>query len=157
MLLINCRRILSIQLARRNFERYPHAEEITGPTLKVPWKNILRLSTLHYKQHITAGVTLTYRDAGWCRHVNKTTGCWCNWPYGALSKNTLFNCTRSYDISSPYPVISYIWWFYRMETFSSLLALCAGNSPETGEFPAERPVTRSFNVFFDLRNIFVHV
>ena len=31
------------------------------------------------------------------------------------------------------------------------MALCAGISPETGEFPTERPVTRSFNVFFDLR------
>ena len=38
-----------------------------------------------------------------------------------------------------------------METFSALLALCAGNSPVTGEFPAQRPVTRSFDVFFDLR------
>ena len=38
-----------------------------------------------------------------------------------------------------------------METFSVLLALCAGNSPVTGEFPAERSVTRSFDVFFDLR------
>ena len=32
----------------------------------------------------------------------------------------------------------------------SLLALCAGNLPVTGEFPAQRPVTRSFDVFFDL-------
>ena len=38
-----------------------------------------------------------------------------------------------------------------METFSVLLAICAGNSPVTGEFPAQRPVTQSFNVFFDLR------
>ena len=38
-----------------------------------------------------------------------------------------------------------------METFSALLALCAGNSLVTGEFPAQRPVTRSFGVFFDLR------
>ena len=38
-----------------------------------------------------------------------------------------------------------------METFSALLALCAGNSPVTDEFPAQRPVTRSFDVFFDLR------
>ena len=37
-----------------------------------------------------------------------------------------------------------------METFSALQALCAGNSPVPGEFPAQRPVTRSFNVFFDL-------
>ena len=37
-----------------------------------------------------------------------------------------------------------------METFSALLAICAGNSPLTGEFPTQRPVTRSFDVFFDL-------
>ena len=35
--------------------------------------------------------------------------------------------------------------------FSALLAICAGNSPVPGEFPAQRPVTRSFDVFFDLR------
>ena len=33
---------------------------------------------------------------------------------------------------------------------SALLALCAGNSPVIGEFPSQRPVTRSFDVFFDL-------
>ena len=38
-----------------------------------------------------------------------------------------------------------------METFSALLAICAGNSPVSGEFPTQRPVTRSFDVFFDLR------
>ena len=43
------------------------------------------------------------------------------------------------------------WWRHQMETFSALLAFCAGNSPGTGEFPAQRPVTWSFEVFFDLR------
>ena len=38
-----------------------------------------------------------------------------------------------------------------METFSALLAICAGTSPVTGEFSSQRPVTRSFDVFFDLR------
>ena len=38
-----------------------------------------------------------------------------------------------------------------METISALLALCAGNSPVTGEFPAQMPVTQSFDVFFDHR------
>ena len=35
------------------------------------------------------------------------------------------------------------WWRHQMETFSASLAICAGNS--------QRPVTRSFDVFFDLR------
>ena len=43
------------------------------------------------------------------------------------------------------------WWRYQMETFSALLAICAGNSPVPGEFPSQRPVTRSFDIFFDLR------
>ena len=34
-----------------------------------------------------------------------------------------------------------------MGTFSALLAISAG----TGEFPTQRPVTRSFDVYFDLR------
>ena len=38
-----------------------------------------------------------------------------------------------------------------METFSVLLAICAGNSPVSGDFPTQRPVTRSFDVLFDLR------
>ena len=42
------------------------------------------------------------------------------------------------------------WWHHQMETFSALLALCPGNSPVTGEFPGQRPVTRSFDVFLDL-------
>ena len=67
------------------------------------------------------------------------------------------------------------WWRQQMETLSALLALCAGNSlvtgercdmafiepmhrnkPNityllvTGEFPSQRPVTRSYDVFFDL-------
>ena len=42
------------------------------------------------------------------------------------------------------------WWRHQMETFFALLVICAGNSPVTGEFPVQRPVTRSFDVFFYL-------
>ena len=40
-----------------------------------------------------------------------------------------------------------------METFSVLLDLYEGNSPVPGEFPSQGPLTRSFDVFFDLRLI----
>ena len=43
------------------------------------------------------------------------------------------------------------WWRHQMETFPALLALCAGNTPVTGVFPSQRPVTRSFDIFFDMR------
>ena len=38
-----------------------------------------------------------------------------------------------------------------MEKISALLAICAGNSPVTWEFPAQKPVTWGFGVFLDLR------
>ena len=44
--------------------------------------------------------------------------------------------------------LSISWWRHQMETFSALLAICAGNSPG---FPTQRPVTRSIDVFFGLR------
>ena len=47
-------------------------------------------------------------------------------------------------------LVSNTWWRH-LETFSASLAIFAGNSPVNGEFPAQRPVTRSFDVFFDLR------
>ena len=51
-------------------------------------------------------------------------------------------CNYSWNIS---------WWRHQMGTFSALLTICAGNSPVNGEFPAQRPVARSFDIFFDLR------
>ena len=43
------------------------------------------------------------------------------------------------------------WWRHQMATFSVSQAICAGSSPVPGEFSAQRPVTRSFDLFFDLR------
>ena len=42
------------------------------------------------------------------------------------------------------------WWHNQMETFSALLANSAWNSLVTDEFPAQRPVRQSFDVFFGL-------
>ena len=39
-------------------------------------------------------------------------------------------------------------WRHRMEIFSALLALCAGNSLVTGKLPAQRRVTRSVWCFY---------
>ena len=41
----------------------------------------------------------------------------------------------------------FAWWRYQMETCSTKLAISVGNSP----VPTQRPVTRNFDVFFDLR------
>ena len=72
-------------------------------------------------------------------------------------KNTPFNITH---IKSPQKHIHILkclyhilksWRRNQMEIFSASLVLCEGSSPVTGEFPPQRPVTRSFDVFFDLR------
>ena len=57
--------------------------------------------------------------------------------------NTIYDCESSRMLSS--------WWRHQMETLSALLVLCVGNSPVTGEFPSQKPLTRSFDIFFDLR------
>ena len=43
------------------------------------------------------------------------------------------------------------WRRHQMETFSALLALCAGNSLVSGEFPSQRPVTQSFDLRLNKR------
>ena len=62
----------------------------------------------------------------------------------------LFLTPGKYPITTDF-IITNTWWRHQMETLSALLALCAGNSPVTIEFPAQRPVTWGFDVFFDLR------
>ena len=61
-------------------------------------------------------------------------------------KQFLWNCSETMSMSKHCGS----WWRHQMETFSALLAICAGNSPVTGEFSAQGPVTRNFDVFFHL-------
>ena len=49
------------------------------------------------------------------------------------------------------------WWRHQMETFSALMALCAGNSSVTSEFPPQRPVMRvMFSLIFAWINVWVN-
>ena len=60
-------------------------------------------------------------------------------------------CHKLFGLAIEYTLdisLSLTLWRHQMETFSALLAL---HSPVTDEFPAQRLVTRSFDVFFDLR------
>ena len=84
-----------------------------------------------------------------------------------ITTNVLSQWFKLYSCSPPYAYMNYVmsalallhpylptqstWWRHPMETSSALLALCAGNLPATGVFPTQGPVTRSFDVFFDLR------
>ena len=64
-----------------------------------------------------------------------------------MLKNTFENVVCKTSVILPGPNKP-AWCRHQMETFSALLALCAGNSPVTGEFPSQRPLARSFDVFF---------
>ena len=68
-----------------------------------------------------------------------------------IKASHLFGAKQTWWVDSTTNVRDWTtWWRHQMETFSALLVLCAGNSPITGDFPSQRPVTRSFDVFFDL-------
>ena len=77
------------------------------------------------------------------------------WPLESPHKGPVRQKMFTFDdvIMTPWRFIGgpQSWWRHQMETFSALLAICAENSPVPGEFPAQRPVTRSFDVCFELR------
>ena len=79
---------------------------------------------------------------------------WGKWFYWSVLINASWHVLQFIlrcSLECPYSGFFQAWWRHQMETFSALLAICAGNSPVPGEFRAQRPVTRGFDVFFDLR------
>ena len=59
------------------------------------------------------------------------------------------NCRAECQTRTLVPLLWNIsWWRHEMETFSALLAICGEYSPVPGEFSTQRPVMRSFDVFF---------
>ena len=125
----------------------------------------------HSLTHKWYGLQFSSKKTGnYLRRNNKKS--WTLWPLLALtilcrkSLNTLthlnifvtiayiwnsaiLNLHLRLDIECVYiPGISIgSWWRHQMEIVFALLAFCAGNSSVTGEFHAQRPVTRSFDVF----------
>ena len=72
------------------------------------------------------------------------------WLKDTLS-TALVDAVQMWDVNISLPLDHiFSWWRHQIETFSAFSALCAGNSPVSGEFHAQRPVTRSFDLFFDL-------
>ena len=69
------------------------------------------------------------------------TPCWIRWFRRNGLHHDVWQVTNEHM-----SMVTLSWWRHQMETFSVLLAIWG-----TGEFPAQRPVTRSFDVFFDLR------
>ena len=113
-----------------------------------------------------------------CVHQCHFTSCvigsrsWSKWPYvwptqhGLVFDTVILGICNHTDHAEIYIIIILYSTFHRLHKswnsqpfsmmtssngiISALLAICAGNSPVTGEFPAQRAVMRSFDVFFDL-------
>ena len=80
--------------------------------------NLVPTSRRYFSRNIPAST-----PQGWTR--------WLPWICGCKSTCIIFKYTVVIETSLLRP-----WWRHQMETFSALLALCAGNSPVTGEFPS---------------------
>ena len=70
---------------------------------------------------------------------------WCHWEQTSVKFKPKYNNFHWRKLIWKCP-----WWRHQLETFSMLLALCAGNLLVSGEFLSQSPVTLSFDVFFDL-------
>ena len=72
---------------------------------------------------------------------------------GTWRKNTgcIGSLGRQHGYVCAVPKGEYIGFVMTSSNGNALLAICAGNSSVTGEFPSQKPVTRSVDVFFDLR------
>ena len=78
-------------------------------------------------------------------------GWWFETPSGPLWRHCKLSMAVDMRLRTSSPLVQpNARWRHPIETFS-LLALCEGNPPVIGGFPAQRPVTRSFDAFFDLR------
>ena len=111
----------------------------------MPWLNYIMTTT----KQSTANPCAYFKGYSVCRTGPDKWPIFCRHHFQAhfLFENRFIlaeNCFNSF-------LRNIMWWRHQMETFSASLALCGGTSPVIGEFPSQRPVTRSFDVFFDLR------
>ena len=71
---------------------------------------------------------------------------------GALTSHFMEEHSSPTSIIPVFMMTSSTWNMFRVTGFcAGNSPVTVGNSPITGEFPSHRPVTRSFDVFFDLR------
>ena len=106
--------------------------------------------------------TFYHQCAKLYRSVSKEDGYLYKWENTAIlrtvipiSYSNVTNYATEVNETCPYspPLLCkyFTWCRHQMEAFSALLAFCEGNPSVTGEFPSQRPVTRSFDVLFHQR------
>ena len=115
---------------------------------KMPWNSCIHIIKIaeiplfvssHQRRQTGKYVLVLMMSYRWCERI--TLGC---------NQPTWVECDPIMIRTNGLWWVQTAWWRHHMETFSTLLAICAGNSAVAGEFPPKRPVTRSFDVFFHL-------
>ena len=102
---------------------------------------INRLYTIRYRNRIYAGIISSVLEYFWKRIYSAAV-----YKQHILSQKLetgLFHTCKSFYFLS--------WWRHQIQIFSASLAICTENSPVPVEFPPQRPLARSFDVFFNLR------
>ena len=106
--------------------------------------------------HGRLNLRLLYESKDWDLS-NRVTS---RWLYQSLIRYVKIVPTSLILVGGGYPDVAWLYprWRYQIEPFTALLALCAGNSPVTGEFHSQRPVTRSlmFSLICALTNSWVN-
>ena len=113
--------------------------------------NVKSISNLYWKSEYVARSNSRFACYSHCSDFSEIQ----QFILGLIRREWSQNLIRKLKTETAYHTccrnVCFTWWRHQMETFFALLALCAGNSPVTGEFTANRPVMRSFGGFFYLR------
>ena len=132
-------------IVRYDVTYYLKAITMLWITYVVIVQNYINIITRCAKSKYRSNTKLT-KSNGWCFAVLSLCIGVTTWLRDALSIVLFVPLVSNLTHPRLYP-----WWRHQIETYSVLLAICAESSPVSVEFPAQRPVTRSFNIFFDLR------
>ena len=133
-------------------------DEITHPSLKFNGATVV-CSGIYTLFHSTLFCVCDYSSILWSKliHVSKNGPQVAARPADGNTLKTLkqMNVLYTHTHQQYVSYNAFNWhncsrWRHQIETFSVLLALCEGNPPVTHGFPSHRPVTRSFDVLFDL-------
>ena len=122
--------------------------QLIGSILRV-WRNIIFPIT---KLIVVMVACLNYMRFAWNKNTRYYTALQPTWYHAALSpwEDEPANNREIDGLPTSRPPSNIFTMTSSNGNISVLLALCAGNLQVTGEFPAQRSVTRSFDIFFDL-------
>ena len=109
---------------------------------RVTFHNDILVSLIfNFSLHVTARCRVDSRFAPSQWEKSLQSNAVSHWLGASLESAPPINIVMPFTISWPTSLritMTSTWWRHQMEAFSALLAICAGNSPVTCEFPSQR-------------------